>query len=206
MPKHKNQVFTLDEIRDLIPSNSCETWYEIMEIDIPGIADAIQEARAADDREDHDASQAAWDRVDAIVAEWYAAHQHDLYEVSWSECVTCPRYNSDASYSRISTADFVAGELQAARNRVAEEAPDYDPQVWWGTPEEAADEHGWPTACYGEGVSAMTEAADKTVGRGTPVMVAMVGGYVVVFCERLDADDVQDEIEDLFELPEDSED
>ena len=87
MAKHKAQTATLNEMLTLIGSHTDTPWFDVVGIDIDGLDDARADGES-DDFED----------ATRIEREYIEAHRNDVYQITWPEHVTVPRFNSDAYY------------------------------------------------------------------------------------------------------------
>ena len=94
MQKHKSETMTLGQIIDRINPMSCDPWYTIVGVKIPGLAEAFERANS----DDEDIAEAGFNEVIQIEEDYITAHKKDVYEVSWPEHVTIRKLNSDASY------------------------------------------------------------------------------------------------------------
>ena len=88
--RHENEITTLGEIINHMAEhdNSGQMWFEVMDVEIPGLDAASEKARETDD----------WDEAERIEAEYIKEHERCQVTVMWPQHVTTPRYNSDASY------------------------------------------------------------------------------------------------------------
>lgn len=88
MTKHKNETYTLSEIVAMMSEHERQPWYEIMDIEIPGLAEAFANCVETDD----------FTEANEIEADYLREHGDDWYTVMWPQHVTTPRLNGDASY------------------------------------------------------------------------------------------------------------
>ena len=79
--KHATEIVTLGEIVDAVDPDSCDPWYVIMGVEIPGLYSLIEIS-------------------DLTVAEerYLDIHADDKYHVYWPDHVITPKYNGDANY------------------------------------------------------------------------------------------------------------
>ncbi len=82
--KHATEIVTLGEIVDAVDPDSCDPWYVIMGVEIPGLHSLT----------------VAEDGIDAAAKEqrYLDTHADDKYHVSWPDHVITPKYDSDANY------------------------------------------------------------------------------------------------------------
>lgn len=102
MSKNAKATATLAEIIDRIDSDrhADAEWYDVMGIEIPGLADAM----ANDDL----------DAASEIEAAYIREHESDMYEVRWPDYAIAPRYDGDASYVLVDTPIIHYTEIRTA--------------------------------------------------------------------------------------------
>jgi hypothetical protein len=88
MPKHKSQIHTLSQIigRMLEYKQAVGIWYEVMGVEIPGLAAAIKNDP---------------DNSGEIIWAYARTHANDKYRVMWPDHVTVKKFNSDATYQPV---------------------------------------------------------------------------------------------------------
>jgi hypothetical protein len=88
MPKHKPQIHTLSQIigRMMEYKQDVGPWYEVMDVEIPGLANAIKSDP---------------DSIGEIVWSYARSHSSDKYRVTWPDHVTVKKFNSDATYQPV---------------------------------------------------------------------------------------------------------
>jgi hypothetical protein len=91
MAKIRTEQHTLRAILNWIDDRQDSEWWEMMGIEIPGMAEEIEAARMSE----------AYCHVNAIEDTYLRDHLDDLYEVIWPEHVSTPRFNGDATYRLI---------------------------------------------------------------------------------------------------------
>jgi hypothetical protein len=97
MPKHKPEEIKLGDLIDAMRDNP-QSWWHIMGVEIPGLAEAWQEALCYEDLDHLDLLIAKAQQIEGV---YINKHKDDVYLVSWPEHVSDPRYNGDASYQLI---------------------------------------------------------------------------------------------------------
>lgn len=85
--RHEPETLTLADIINSIGFHSDELWYDIVGVEIEGLAEAIENGEGDD-----------FDHASELETDYIDAHKNDKYLVSWPEHVITPRYDSDASY------------------------------------------------------------------------------------------------------------
>lgn len=101
MSKHESVEMSLSDIACRIMAHNDLPWNVAMMLGLPGEAEleeAIADAHASGDDA---AEDAAVDALYRLREDYLADHGDDMYAVSWPDHVTYPRYNSDASYTRV---------------------------------------------------------------------------------------------------------
>ncbi len=99
MPKHKPLETTLRDCIERIDDRNPDPWYDVMGIEIPGLAAALSDVDAAEAIANYDEAELLLAKADAIEAAYIRQHANDPITVVWPEHVLTPRFNSDATYT-----------------------------------------------------------------------------------------------------------
>jgi hypothetical protein len=94
--KPQTEYHTLSVIVSLmqIQCVTMQQWWEIMDIEIPGMSTAMAAAKVLEE-EDH---EDPYGTVDEIADEYIYQRGRDVYEVRWPEHCIHRYFNSDATY------------------------------------------------------------------------------------------------------------
>jgi len=78
------ETVTLRAVINSIEDRCQEEWWEVMDVEIEGLAEALREE--------------AYNVAESLEEEYIAEHGDDLWEVTWPEHVVRRVYNGDAWY------------------------------------------------------------------------------------------------------------
>ena len=89
--KHDPETTTLGEVINGIDGRACLPWYEIMSIEIPGLSEAFETAKASGDQLD-------WERANDIEDDFRTSHLKSEVTIFWPEHCLTKKYDGDATY------------------------------------------------------------------------------------------------------------